>query len=94
MTREDRIRTLVDFSVAAAATDTQTGWLPEIFRKGFRGFASMSDDELLRELQFRGLADFEDQMEDEDFDDDTDAPRVRRLVGADREIELEDAELG
>jgi hypothetical protein len=75
---------LVDFSVKAAAEDPQASWLRDIFAKGFRGFAGMSSAELLRELQFRDLAAFDDADDVEESDDEDEETRVESLIGRDR----------
>jgi hypothetical protein len=63
MNRNDMIRQLVDFSLAGAARDSRDSWLREVLEKGFKGFENLSTADLLRELQFRGLADFDEVEE-------------------------------
>jgi hypothetical protein len=75
---------LVDFSLAAAAEDAQASWLRDIFTKGFRGFATMSTADLLRELQYRDLAGFEDAVAEEDFEDDGEETRIQSRIGYER----------
>ena len=93
MDREHMIRMLVEFSVAASAEDRQASWLREIFTQGFRGFSSMSSDELLREMRYRGLAGFDDSVEEENFEDDG-ATRIESLIWLHRSRSAEDAERG
>jgi hypothetical protein len=83
---------LVDFSIAAATEDAQTGWLREVFTKGFRGFSSMSSAELLREIHFRGIAEAADALADEDFEDETDDPRIENLIELKHSRAFADAE--
>jgi hypothetical protein len=85
---------LVEFSLAAAVEDPQASWLRDIFTKGFRGFAVMSNAELLRELQYRDLAGFENVIEDEEFEDESEEPRIENLIGQDRSRSFEDAGRG
>jgi hypothetical protein len=94
MNREDMIRMLVEYSVAASAEDRQGSWVREIVTKGFRGFANMSSAELSRELRYRGLVRFEDPDEDVDFEDDGEEPGIEKLVDLHRSHSFEDAERG
>jgi hypothetical protein len=83
---------LVDFSIDASSEDEQRSWLREIFTRGFRGFASMSTAELLRELSYRGLAGLEEpEVEEDDYEDEGDEPRIDNLVGVHRSPSFEDA---
>jgi hypothetical protein len=94
MNREQMLRELVEFSLAAATEDPQSEWLRNIFTKGFRGFASMSSGELLRELHYRDLAGSENAVGDQDFeeeDEEEDAPGIENLIGLDRSRSAEDA---
>ena len=58
MRQQEMIRELVDFSVNAALHDRDN--LREVFEKGFSGFLNMPKDKLIKELQFRGILDYED----------------------------------
>ena len=91
MNRNSIIRLLVDFSLEAAAKNPGDSWLREILTKGFRGFENLSSKNLLRELQFRGLAEFEDapQISDDeagggDFEDRAEY-RIENLIRSHRQ---------
>ncbi len=91
MNREDMIRALVEFSLAAAAEDPRASWLRDIFTGGFSGFAGMASADLLRELQYRDLAGFDDSVEDEDFEDDREAFRSESFIAPSHPLSSEDA---
>ncbi|MEI6299822.1 MAG: hypothetical protein WCR74_00125 [Betaproteobacteria bacterium] len=67
--RQSMIADLVEFSLRAALRDNEAGWLREMFEHGFGGFNALSDSELVRELQFRGLLDEDAQASETDSDD-------------------------
>lgn len=58
MRQQEMIRELVDYSVSAALQDADN--LREIFERGFPGFLNMPKNKLIKELQFRGILDYED----------------------------------
>jgi hypothetical protein len=92
MNREDMIRMLVDSSLAAAAEDPQAGWLREIFTRGFRGFETRSTPDLVRELQFRGIAEFEDSAGTDDWESDDGEIPDENVFGLNRSRSSAEAE--
>jgi hypothetical protein len=74
------IAELVRFSITSVIENHD--WLEKIFTDGVTGFGRLSEPQLLQEMQFRGLLEFDDEPapldddeEDEDFDDE-----LERLV--------------
>ncbi len=80
MNRQQMIAELVRFSITSVIENHD--WLEKIFTDGVTGFGRLSEPQLLQEMQFRGLLEFDDEPapldddeEDEDFDDE-----LERLV--------------
>ncbi len=69
MRQQEMIRELVDYSITAALQDADN--LREIFERGFPGFLNMPKNKLIKELQFRGILDYEDDdtVEEDESDE-------------------------
>jgi hypothetical protein len=67
MRQQEMVRELVDYSVNAALQDASRENLRSIFERGFVGFHNMPKGKLIRELQFRGILDFDFEDSEEDF---------------------------
>src|SRR5262245_8917283 len=72
MNRDRMIETLVGATVESVVGDHTCAWLREILTKGFPGYEHMSIEALTREMQMRGLLEFDDPEPEEEFDDDED----------------------
>ena len=70
MNRKEMIDRLVDATLASMLADPDLVVLRGVLEKGCRGYTRMSSRALERELQLRGLLDFDEPEPGEDFDDD------------------------
>lgn len=62
---------LIDQAMCEAAAGMPGAWLREVLENGFGGYRRMSDAALVRELELRGLLEFDEpESGDLDFDDD------------------------
>ncbi len=64
------VRELVDYSVSAALRDSEN--LRELFEKGFPGFLNMPKNKLIKELQFRGILEYEEPEQNFGIDNESD----------------------
>jgi hypothetical protein len=89
MTRDEMVRRLVEFSVAAALGESRRYWLRDLFERGFAGYRNYSDKRLRRELELRGLVQPEDTLVDEEPEglawDEAIALSARPMEGRDAE---------
>jgi hypothetical protein len=80
--KQDMIDALVRFSIESVLENRD--WLEKIFADGIAGFNRLSETQLMQEMRFRGLLDFEDEpetLDDEEMEDDEDLDEeVERLV--------------
>ncbi|MFZ5555480.1 MAG: hypothetical protein ACOZDY_01955 [Pseudomonadota bacterium] len=60
MKRQEMIDRLVEAARVATARDESGAGLGALLREGFIGFEKMSEASLRRELQFRGLLDYDE----------------------------------
>lgn len=70
MRQQEMIRELVDYSVTSALQNAEN--LREIFEKGFPGFLNMPKNKLIKELQFRGILEYEEPEENYGIEDESD----------------------
>ena len=70
MRQQEMVRELVDYSVNAALRDSDN--LRELFEKGFPGFLNMPKNMLIKELQFRGILEYEEPEENFSIEDESD----------------------
>lgn len=68
--RNEMIRRLIEASIEATLADPQRAWLRGMLARGFPGYENMSRPALTREMQLRGLLEFDDPEPPEEFDDD------------------------
>lgn len=70
MNKQEMVDRLVTYSLQALSEEPAREGLQELYRKGFSGFANMSERRLKQELEFRGLIAFDEpeQVDDEDAD--------------------------
>jgi len=82
MQRTEMIRRLTEATLESALNDPDMGWLRAMLMHGFSGYECMTDAALVRELQMRGLLEFDEPEPGEDFDDDEedDEDEDERLV--------------
>ncbi|MPZ46364.1 MAG: hypothetical protein GEV05_23840 [Betaproteobacteria bacterium] len=73
MERTEMIRQLVDATIESGLKGGDLRWLREILSNGFPGFGRLTDAGLAREMELRGLLEFDEPEPDMDFDDDPDA---------------------
>jgi hypothetical protein len=72
MERKRMIEQLIESTVTCALGDPELVWLKAMLVKGFVGYEKMSSESLKREMQLRGLLDFDDPEPEDEFDDDDD----------------------
>ncbi len=71
MNRQRMIEQLVNAATEAILTDPALDALKNLLERGFGGYRQMSDTALRREMQLRGLLDFDEpERDDTEFDDD------------------------
>ena len=78
--KQQMIDALVKFSIETVRENSE--WLEKIFADGIAGFNRLSEAQLMQEMRFRGLLEFDDEpapLDDEEDDDDIDE-EVERLV--------------
>jgi hypothetical protein len=79
--RQAAVEQLIAHALDAIRSDPEEGWLRLVLRKGFAGFENMSEAQLARELQLRGLqapaetSDDDPATLEDDFSDDWDLSR-------------------
>lgn len=81
MTKGEMIERLVEYSITEASQVGRIKWIREVFKKGFNGFSNMSHKQLEKELQLRGLLDYND-FESDDTDDSELMVMLSGMVGA------------
>jgi hypothetical protein len=92
MDRQQMIEALVRFSVDSVRENHD--WLEKIFTEGVTGFGQLSAPQLLQEMQFRGLLEFDDEPApvDEDDDEEDFEDELERLVAWSGMVTVETAE--
>jgi hypothetical protein len=69
MQRKEMIRRLTEATLESALNDPDMAWLRAMLVQGFSGYECMTDAALAREMQMRGLLEFDEPEPEEDFDD-------------------------
>ena len=78
MNKQQMVERLVSHCLQSLSEDHASASLQKIYGKDFSAFARMSERRLKRELEFRGLADFD---EPDEFDEAGDFEPDVQLVG-------------
>lgn len=81
MTKIEMIERLVEYSIGEAAGNSRVNWVREVFKKGFDGFSNMSYRQLEKEMQLRGLLEYDD-FDSDDTDDSELMVMLSGMVGA------------
>jgi hypothetical protein len=89
MDRQVMIELLVDDALLRATEGRGLSRLAEILRNGFAGYAAMSDEDLLEEVQVHGLA----SVTEDDIDDALSGDGSEEIADM-RELSLEDDRFG
>ena len=82
MNKQEMVDRLVTYSLQTLSEEPAREGLQELYRKGFSGFANMSERRLKLELEFRGLIAFDEseQIDDEDADYEASEDALMALV--------------
>ncbi len=71
--KDEMVRKLVSSSVTTALSESRRYWLSDLFENGFIGYGNYSRQELVREMELRGLVQPSDDAFEESADYDLDA---------------------
>jgi len=71
MTKQQMVDALVRYSIESALNDPQREWLKKILAEGLVGFNDWSEEQLIAEMQVRGLLPFvNEEADEEEFEND------------------------